>query len=491
MPRPTIGMLHYTCPPIVGGVESVIAATTSLFADAGYPVQVFAGRGRQFDQRIPVTIVPELDSKHPALLAVNEELDRGRIGDGFQQLSRTLESCLQELFTDIDVCIVHNALSLHFNLPLTAALHRLLSSGHAPRVIAWCHDLSWSNPLYLPKMRAEPPWSLLKQPLPGVAYVVVSHERRRELADLFDLDANLIHLISNGVDPARFFNLTPLAARIASENDLFAQDLVLLLPARITARKNIELAIHVVGSLVRRGLKTRLVVTGPPGPHNIRSVDYVDVLQSLRAQLGLAEEVVFLYEMATGEDGTYAVDDHVIRDLYAIGDLLFFPSYQEGFGIPILEAGLARLPVFCSDIPPFKEVGLGDVYFFSLQQSPDEIAASIAAFVQEDTAYGLRRRVLRDYTWPAIFDEKIAPLVADVAPHTLPEPTHPAEAGAHHVISPSLRGRSSEDSNPVSHSQQGPRGEDASPLSLSQKGEGEGEGSPDHQPPTPTRQVRP
>ena len=49
-----------------------------------------------------------------------------------------------------------------------------------------------------------------------------------------------------------------------------------------------------------------------------------------------------------------------------LADSFLFTSRAEGFGIPILEAGLARLPVFCTDIPPFRESGQGDVTYLSL-----------------------------------------------------------------------------------------------------------------------------
>ena len=40
-------ILHYSAPPIVGGVESVIQAHAQVFLQAGYPVTVIAGRGEQ------------------------------------------------------------------------------------------------------------------------------------------------------------------------------------------------------------------------------------------------------------------------------------------------------------------------------------------------------------------------------------------------------------------------------------------------------------
>ena len=42
---PSIGMLHYSAPPIVGGVEAVMQAHAAVMLQAGYPVTIVAGEG--------------------------------------------------------------------------------------------------------------------------------------------------------------------------------------------------------------------------------------------------------------------------------------------------------------------------------------------------------------------------------------------------------------------------------------------------------------
>ena len=152
----------------------------------------------------------------------------------------------------------------------------------------------------------------------------------------------------------------------------------MLLPARITKRKNIEYAIGVTRALRDLGLAPRLLVTGPPGPHNVRSVDYVDELQAERARLDVRAEVTFLYEERRPDGRLWTATDPMMDDLYQLADLLIFPSAQEGFGIPLLEAGLVRLPVFCSDIPPFREIAGDRVHRFALDAPPADTAARIA-----------------------------------------------------------------------------------------------------------------
>ena len=50
-------------------------------------------------------------------------------------------------------------------------------------------------------------------------------------------------------------------------------------------------------------------------------------------------------------------------------EYMYFPSLDEGFGIPILEALSFSLPVICSDIDVFKEVGGDCVEYFKVGDS--------------------------------------------------------------------------------------------------------------------------
>jgi glycosyltransferase involved in cell wall biosynthesis len=100
-----------------------------------------------------------------------------------------------------------------------------------------------------------------------------------------------------------------------------------------------------------------------------------------------------------------------VADLYQIADALLFPSTQEGFGIPLIEAGLARLPVFCSDLPPFREIAGDRVHYFAPDANPSDLARRLLEFFASDPAARLRRRVRQEYTWEALFPRLIEPLV--------------------------------------------------------------------------------
>jgi glycosyltransferase involved in cell wall biosynthesis len=401
-----IGLLHYAAPPVVGGVESVLGQHARLMADAGHNVRIIAGRGAQVDPRVPFLLLPLADSRHPEVLAVKASLDEGHIPTGFGDLVEVLAQSLAQMTAGLDLLIAHNVCSLNKNLALTAALRSLVEAHAQPRLILWHHDLAWITPRYRAELHDGYPWDLLRTAWPGTTQVVVSELRQRELAGLLRLPPESIAVVPNGVDAARFLKLEDQTQAFVKQLSLLEAAPILLLPVRITPRKNIELALRVLAFLREDYPQAALVVTGPLGPHNPANVAYFNRLAALRRQLGLQEAAHFLAEL-TDE----YLPDAVIADFYRLADALFLPSQEEGFGIPILEAGLAGLPVFCTDIPPLRALGGDQACYFPVDADPREVSARLGGYLASDPVFGLRRRVRQQYTWERVYTELIAPIL--------------------------------------------------------------------------------
>lgn len=411
-------ILHYTAPPIIGGVESTIYHHVRLLAAAGFQVEVAAGRGGPILPNAAFHLLPEVDSRHPEVLKVKAELDRGQVTERFHALRDALVGKLEALFDGVDVLIGHNVFTLHKNLPLTAALYEWIMerSSRRVRVLAWHHDLAWRDPQYADEVHAGYPWELLRIPWPRVRHVTVSEARRGHLAVMYGLPAEQIAVVPPGVDLAERMLWTATTSRIVEAFGLEGADVILLLPARITRRKNIELVVRAVAVLRRQtGLDARLLVSGPPGAHNPSNVAYLEKLQRLREQEGVVDAVHFIYTL--GQEGQPLVpDDATMANLFLLADALLFPSLEEGFGIPVLEAGLVRLPVFCSAIEPFQATGQDDVFYFPPQAPPEEVAGLIVHHLLEDRAFRLRRRVRQEYSWDRIIRDKVIPLLQEPVP---------------------------------------------------------------------------
>ena len=74
------------------------------------------------------------------------------------------------------------------------------------------------------------------------------------------------------------------------------------------------------------------------------------------------------------------VSDEVLATLYANAKALVFPTLFEGFGMPVIEAQAAGLPVVCSDIEVLREVGGQGALFFD-PHSPEAMAEAIITII--------------------------------------------------------------------------------------------------------------
>ncbi len=410
-PRARILLLHYTGPPVVGGVESVLARHARLLVRRGFEVHVLMGRGGTVGEGVHVRRLAGLDTRHRRVMAVSRALESGRVPAEFAVLTAEILAGLQRALAGIDVCVVHNALTLHKNLAFTAALHELARRETGPRWIAWCHDLAWTDPQYRAALHAGAPWDLLRTPLPRVTYVTVSRHRQRQLSAALRLPPEEIAVIPNGVDPAALLRLTPTGRRLVTDLRLWDRQLVLLLPVRITRRKQIEYALRVVSEIVRRDVSVRLLITGPLGPHNPRNRQYLEELRLLRRALDLEEQVVFCSQLCGPSGRPLRLTDAAMADLYLLADALLLPSRDEGFGLALLEAGIARLPAFTTDLPSLREIGEDAIETFPIGDAPETVALSLIRTLTQDRGYRLRRRVLSAYTWEVIMRDGILPLL--------------------------------------------------------------------------------
>jgi glycosyltransferase involved in cell wall biosynthesis len=403
----SVALLHYTAPPVVGGVEQVLGQHARLLADAGNAVRIVAGRGASQDPRIAFVRVAWADTRHPDVVQLQADLDAGRVPAALAAVAAALADELTAALDGVDVVIAHNVGSLNWNLALTTALHDILGRPDAPRGVLWQHDLAWTLPAYRRRLHPGRPWDLLREPWPGVTQVTVSEARRADLAALMGLDPATIRVVPNGVDLAGLLGLAPATLTLARRVGLLAFDPLVLLPARITPRKNVEQALRVVAAMRAEGRPAAgLVVTGPVDPHEAGASRYLDALVALRQDLGLTGAAVFLVEELVDPAA-----EALVHDLYRLADLLLLPSRDEGFGIPILEAAAHRLPIVCSDLQVLRDLAGDAAVYVAPDADPSGVAALALARLDGDPLVTFARRVRTEFAWEAVYRRGIAPLL--------------------------------------------------------------------------------
>ena len=214
-----------------------------------------------------------------------------------------------------------------------------------------------------------------------------------------------------GVDPFQLLGLSAESAALIDRMELWASDLILLMPVRVTEAKNIEYAMKLVAALKKRDCHPKLVLTGPPDPHDPANLSYYESLLALRNQLDIQAEMRFVFESGPNPEEDFTIDQRIVADLYRVADVMFMPSHREGFGMPVLEAGLVGLPVICTAVPAAIELAPDDVLVFPYQTDPSHLADQIMNWASNSQEHRLRVRVRQKFTWKAIFEREMLPLL--------------------------------------------------------------------------------
>lgn len=217
----------------------------------------------------------------------------------------------------------------------------------------------------------------------AAAVITVSEYSKAAICDAFDVRADQVHVIANGVRAERFRAPEAVPARIVEAP-------YLLYCGGHTPRKNVGRLVQAFAAVRREpGLGAlRLVLAGPviQRQHDLRASAPADLPD---------EALVF----------PGFVGDHEMVALYQHAEAFVFPSLYEGFGMPVLEAMAAGTPVVTSRASALPEVAGGAAVYVDAGEA-DSVAAGILTVLSEDSAAATVRRQsgmdrATQFTWQA------------------------------------------------------------------------------------------
>ncbi len=212
--------------------------------------------------------------------------------------------------------------------------------------------------------------------------IAVSEVTAADLVASYGVPQTKVSVIRHGVDLVLF------------SLDRSRTERFILCVSALRPNKNLE---RLIRAFAGSGLDHELLLVGPSGSCE-------GALRSRVAALNLQSRVKI-----TG----WVSSDELLR-LYRGAHAVVYPSLFEGFGLPVLEAMAAGIPVACSDIAPLRELA-GDVALLFDPHNEDAMAAALRR-ICEDTE--LRSRIsaagparARLYTWRRAAEQTLATLL--------------------------------------------------------------------------------
>jgi len=218
--------------------------------------------------------------------------------------------------------------------------------------------------------------------------IVCSHYMEQELKRVFQLPADKIRVVPNGVDLSRYQHRE--TANLSRDFFAAPNEKIVFFVGRLVQEKGAHILVDAVPKVLHYYPQAKFIIAGK-GP----ALEY---LKNKARDMNIYEKIYF----------TGYIDDRTRDFLYKEADVAVFPSTYEPFGMVALEAMAAHTPVVVSDVGGLGEIVQHEVNGLKCYPgNPNSLADNILRLLHEpELAKKLAERAYQDlrkfYTWDEI-----------------------------------------------------------------------------------------
>lgn len=336
----------------IGFISTRFHGTDGVSLEAQKWAQILLGMGHScywmaglLDTAAEVSyLAPLAYFNHPEVLSLHQKLYgvtvRSRaVTDQIQSIKEQLKNDLYTFIHrfGIEVLVPENILAIPMHVPFGLAMTEVIAETGLP-VIAHHHDFSWERERFTTNAINDYLQSAFPPSLHSIEHVVINSMAQKELARRFGLPSAVIpNVLDFETPPPR---IDAYNRDLRTELGLSEDDILILQPTRVVARKGIEHAIELVRRLNEP--RAKLIISHPAGDEGS------SYMQLLRERIEDSKvDVRFAAERIAdtrGRDGN-GRKLYTLLDIYPHADVVTYPSSYEGFGNAFLEAVYFGKPV--------------------------------------------------------------------------------------------------------------------------------------------------
>jgi glycosyltransferase involved in cell wall biosynthesis len=340
------------------GVSLETEKWANVLKRMGYECFYFSGLNDRPKQRSMT--VPEAHFEDPIIERIQKNCFKvykrtSHVTGTIHSVRRVLKDALYKFVKKfkIDLIVAENCLAIPMNIPLGLALTEFIAETGIP-TIAHHHDFYWERPRFFVNSVSDLLRMAFPPSLPSIQHVVINTEAERELS------------YRTGISPVVIPNVLDFKKKPPSINHynsdvrktlgLEEDDIFILQPTRVVARKGIEHTVEVISRL--KNPKVKLVITHSTGDEGDAYEKRIrDYAKHLNISLIIKPEIIGDKRGRTKE----GQKKYTLWDIYPHADLISYPSTYEGFGNAFIEAIYFNKPIlvnmyssYIMDIKPFR-----------------------------------------------------------------------------------------------------------------------------------------
>lgn len=185
--------------------------------------------------------------------------------------------------------------------------------------------------------------------------LAISQQTKNDLIELLGIDAGKIEVIYQSCDKKYYEKVDEDRKKVVRSKFNLPEKFILCV-GTIEQRKN-QLAI--LEGVVHEKLDIPVVLVGKP-------TEYKKQLDEFILESDIRKQLIFLHQTTSEE----------LQTIYQLAEIMVYPSFFEGFGLPVLEAQASGCPVITSNISSLPEAG-GDAALYVDPANSKQIGAAI------------------------------------------------------------------------------------------------------------------
>jgi len=204
--------------------------------------------------------------------------------------------------------------------------------------------------------------------------IAISEQTKKDIREMYEIPETKISVCYQSCNPA-FGETVSEQEKQSVRKKYNLPGKFFLHVGSIIGRKNL-LNICKAFFILRDEMKTPLVVIGDGGRYKQQVKDFI-------LQNDLGSHIIFLSDSGEARSSKTFQTAEDFPAIYQSAIAMIYPSFFEGFGIPVLEALWSRTPVITSNVSSLPEVG-GDAAYYVDPGNAEEIAAAIKQICNDD-----------------------------------------------------------------------------------------------------------
>jgi glycosyltransferase involved in cell wall biosynthesis len=198
--------------------------------------------------------------------------------------------------------------------------------------------------------------------------IAISQQTKDDIIRFYNIPESKIVICYQSCNPA-FANKVSEEEKQRIKTIYSLPDQFYLYVGSIIERKNLLNICKALSILEKNGNRTPLVVIGDGGNYKQQVKEYIQTT-------GLSQQAFFLSEKEQLKTLHSFITAKDFPAIYQQALCMVYPSFFEGFGIPVLEALWSKIPVITSNVSCLPETG-GDAAYYVDPASPEQIAEGL------------------------------------------------------------------------------------------------------------------